>query len=158
MQWGLSDLWGLSMGLESAGWKRQLPYLAARRLWYEGASWTISGAMSAGWIWQEGVLEQSGPHSELSLLLARSADKVTPYLNLGMRGMLYLERETLDTMTGIEERLLHESALTLTGDLGLGWSLGQHLVMDVGMDLDWVEVPSISIPGFYVALSGGRRR
>ena len=50
--------------------------------------------------------------------------------------------------------------LTLTGTLGGAVPLSDRVGLDVGLDMDWVDAPSISIPGVHVGLTvdGGVRR
>jgi len=156
-QVGVGKGWALRADYETASFARHQPALGVGYRWLD-RRWRITGEAMAGWVYQPGTLAQSGPSGELRIRAGRTG-RVVPIVNLGMQGILPLTRTVVISDGGEERSLSADTGLTLTGGLGVAVPIGARLAAEAGLDLDWVDVPTISIPGAYVAISvaGGER-
>jgi hypothetical protein len=150
---GLSGGWTALAGYQTALLQRHQVTVGVERRWLD-RRWRVSGAAVGGWLYQGGTIARSGPTAE-AIVRAGRTGRVVPYLDLGVQGTASPQRTRLITADGEEVSYRLVPELTLTGSLGCAVQLSEQIGLDVGLDLDWVDVPSISIPGLHVGLTVG---
>ncbi len=153
---GLSGGWTALAGYQTALLRRHQATLGVERRWID-RRWLVSGAVVGGYLYQGGTLARSGPTAE-AIIRAGRTGRVMPYLALGTQGTLSPQRIRLVTAAGDERSIDLLGELTLTGTLGGAMQLSDRVGLDVGLDMDWVDVPSISIPGIHLGLTVGGDR
>lgn len=157
LQVGLEGGWTPMVEVESALFTRTRPALGVGLRWID-RSWRVTGEVLAGWLLQTGTLARRGPSGELRIRASRAKGVVLPYAHAGTQHALLVNRTIVDTAQGDEvtRDLAHE--WTLTGGFGCGFAIGERWGLDLGLDLPWVNVPNISIPGMHlgVQFGGGR--
>lgn len=153
---GLSGGWTVLAGYQTALLRRHQATIGVERRWVD-RRWRVSGAVVGGYLYQVAPLARSGPTAE-AIIRAGRTGRVMPYLALGTQGTLSPQRIRLVTAEGDERSIDLLGELTLTGTLGGAVQLSERVGLDVGLDLDWVDVPAISIPGLHVGLTVGGGR
>ena len=156
-QVGLKGGWTPIVEVQSALWTRWQPSAGVGLRWVD-QRWRVSGEVLGGWLVQTGTLARRGPSGELRLKAGRAAGLWQPYLHAGSKHTLLMTRIRTDTADGDEVRWRAGHEWTLTGGVGTGIAVGRTWGLDVGMDLPWVGVPTLSIPGLHlgVVFGGGR--
>jgi hypothetical protein len=157
LQVGLSGGWTPMVEVESALFTRNRPAVGVGLRWID-RSWRVTGEALAGWLLQSGTLARRGPSGELRVRASRAKGGVLPYLHLGSQHALLVDRTIVDTARGDEVTHALDHEWTLTGGLGCGFAIGRRWGLDLGLDLPWVDVPTVSIPGLHlgVQFGGGR--
>ena len=156
-QRGLPGGWTLRADYELARLRRHQPSVAIARRWVDGR-WRVTGEAATGWLYQDGELARSGPTAAL-LVRAGRVGRVAPVVTLGALAAAPISRTVTITAQGEDRTLALGRELSLPGSLGVLVALRGQLALEVGLDMDWIAVPTVSIPGAYVALSasGGAR-
>lgn len=142
---------------DTALFTRWRPAVGVSLPWVD-RDWRLSGEVTAGWLAQTGTLSEQGPSGSLGLRFGRTFGRVLPYLHAGSEHTLLVDRVIIDTAQGelVEDTARH--AWTLTGALGVGVNIGRGWGLDVGLDLPWVDVPRVSIPGVHLGVQYGGGR
>ena len=117
----------------------------------------ITGEAMLGWLVQTTPeLRKRGFAPMLRVRVAspwgRRVNRWIPHLELGMRPAILMDRSVYVGARGERTQWTARSNLTLWGSLGLAVAINEHVGVDIGIDLPWVDVPAISIPGFHVGL------
>lgn len=147
--------------LDSVLGRRFRPAAGLGLRWIDRPHARLTGEVLLGWDWQlTPELSKRGPNGELRLRLAFPFRRVAPYLVLATRHTLLMDRTTVTTAAGDEVSWSARHAWILWGQLGLAVAINEHVGLDLGVDLPWVEPPAFSIPGFHVGviLGGWRAR
>lgn len=157
VQRGLAGGWTPFVETDTALFTRWRPAVGVTLPWVD-RTWRLSGEATLGWLEQTGTLSQRGPSGSLGMRFGKQYGRLLPYLHAGSEHTLLVDRVVIDTAQGdiVEDSARH--AWTLTGALGLGVVLGKGWGLDVGLDLPWVDVPSVSIPGLHVGVQYGGGR
>ncbi|MEC7949317.1 MAG: hypothetical protein VX265_17245 [Myxococcota bacterium] len=156
-QRGLRNGWTPFVETSAALLTRWRPAVGVSLPWINRV-WRLSGEATLGWLEQGGTLSERGPSASLAMTMGRTRGVVLPYLHAGSEHTLHIDRVIIDTAAGdvIEDAPRH--GWTLTGALGLGIALGGRWGLDVGLDLPWVNVPKVSLPGVHLGLQFGGAR
>jgi hypothetical protein len=121
--------------------------------WVDRPHVRLSGELLLGWDWQlTPDLPRRGANGELRMRLAFPIRRVAPYLVLGSRHTLLMDRTTIETAGGPEVTWAARHAWIAWGSLGLAVAITEHVGLDFGVDFPWVEPPTPSIPGFHLGL------
>lgn len=155
VQRGLPGGWTPFVETDTALLTRWRPAVGVSLPWVD-RHWRISGEATAGWLVQTGTLAESGPSASLGLRMGRAHGRVLPYLHAGSEHTVIVDR-VVTSLAGGAERIddTARHAWTLTGALGVGLALGRSWGLDLGLDLPWVDVPKVSIPGVHLGLQLG---
>lgn len=156
-QVGLPGGWTPLVEVQSALATRWQPAAGVGLRWVD-RRWRVTGEALAGWLFQSGVLARKGPSAELRIKAGRAVGVLQPYAHAGTRHTLLWTKTTVDTVAGAEVSWQAGHEWTLTGGLGLGIAAGPSWGLDLGLDLPWVGVPTVSIPGVHLGaqFGGGR--
>jgi hypothetical protein len=130
--------------------------------WVDRPHVRLSGEVLLGWDWQlTPDRRRRGPNGELRVRLAFPIGRVAPYLVLGTRHTLLMDRTSIETASGTDISWDARQAWILWGSLGLAVAITENVGLDLGIDLPWVDPPTPSIPGFHLGLIlggwGGRQ-
>lgn len=147
--WGLTPI----VELDSVLGRRFRPALGLGLRWLDRPHARITGEVLLGWDWQlTPELSRRGPNGELRVRMAFPVRRVAPYLVLGTRHTLLMDRTTVVAAGGDERSWSARQAWTLWGSLGLAIAINDHVGLDLGLDFPWVDPPTPSIPGAHVGL------
>jgi len=151
-QVGLPGGWTPIAEVQGASLARWQPGLGVGKRWID-RDWRLTGEGVVGWTLQGEPIPFRGPAAELRMKGGRAVGRFVPYLHLGVRGSRTVDH-TEDT-TGTVLRSSPRWETTFTGALGTGFVLGDRVGLDLGIDLPWVNVPAVSIPGVHLGVQAG---
>lgn len=157
LQRGATGGWTPFVEFDTARWVRSRPAVGISLPWID-RRWRLSGELTAGFLRQTGDLSLQGPSASAALRTGRTEGRVLPYFHAGIEPTVLVDRVIVDTQSGEEITYDSEVTWTLTGALGVGIPLSERLGMDVGLDIPWVDVPKVSLPGLHIGLQLGGPR
>jgi hypothetical protein len=159
-QVGVARRLALLLEAETALGQRWRPALGVSLRWVDRRHVRLGGELLLGWLVQGEPLVRRGPSGELRLRLAFPVGRVAPYLSLGTQHAILPDRTRIIGATGTDTQWSARHEWTPKASLGLAVVCTQHVALDLGIDLAWVDAPrSISLPGFHlgVLFGGGPR-
>ena len=121
-------------------------------MWYDGPA-RITGSVLGGWLIEDSAFPWNGPSAEARIQLSKPYGRVRPWLLLGSKHSLGLARIETQTRSELLIEQTLESEWTLTGSMGLSIAIASGFEAGLGVDLPWLRVPNITIPGFHLSLS-----
>jgi len=128
--------------------------------WVDRKHVRLGGEVLLGWLVQGEPLVRRGPSGELRMRLAFPVGRVAPYLGIGTQHAVLPDRTRIIGADGTDTQWSARHEWTPKASLGLAVLCTQHLAIDAGIDLAWVDAPrTIALPGFHlgVLFGGGPR-
>lgn len=159
-QLGVARRLALLLEVETALARRWRPAAGVSLRWVDRKHFKLGGELLIGWLVQGEPLLRRGPSAELRIRLAVPVGRVAPYLSLGTQHAVLPDRTRIIGADGTDTRWSARHEWTPKASLGLAIVCTQHLALDLGIDLAWVDAPrTISLPGFHlgVLFGGGPR-
>jgi len=138
--------------LETALFRRWRPSLGLSMAWVDVPRFRLSGEVLLGWLIQTGAVKRLGPQGILRMRFSAPLGRIAPYLVLGTRHALLLDRRTVVSSSASVTTLEARHNWTGWATLGAAFAINDMLGLDVGMDWPWVDAPTISIPGFHLGI------
>ena len=152
VQYGSDNGLGVILEAQSALLKRWQPSIGVFSVWHDGGV-RITGSMLGGWLIQEGTQPWFGPSAEFRVQIARGQGKIRPWLLLSTKHSFGYLQSIYKSSEGdiVEQELQHE--WSLPGALGVTFRVHGAWDIGLGLDLPWVNVPSITIPGAHLSVA-----
>lgn len=153
VQGGLGHRVTLFGEVDSVLGRRWRPAMGVNLRWVDRPHVRMAGELLLGWQWVLAPeLAARGPNGELRVRLGFPIRRVMPYLVLGSRHTLLFDRTRIDRADGTDTQWSARHAWTGWGSVGIAVAITEHVGLDFGIDLPWVDPPTPSIPGLHLGL------
>ena len=159
-QVGVARRLALVLEVETALARRWRPAFGVSLRWVDRRHVRLGGELLLGWLVQGEPLVRRGPSGELRMRVAFPVGRFAPYLSLGTQHAVLPDRTRIVGAAGTDTQWSARHEWTAKASVGLAVVCTQHLALDLGVDLAWVDAPrTISLPGFHlgVLFGGGPR-
>lgn len=153
VQGGLGHRVTLFGEVDSVLGRRWRPAVGVNLRWVDRPHVRMSGEVLLGWQWVLAPeLAARGPNGEARIRLGFPVRRVMPYLVLGTRHTLLFDRTRIERAEGTDTSWSVRHAWTGWGSVGIAVAITEHVGLDFGFDLPWVDPPTPSIPGIHAGL------
>jgi len=160
MQAGMKGGWTPLVDIDTASFRRWDLSLGAGKRIVDHPRGRLSAELVLGWQFQTGQLAQRGPSGAFRLRLLGIVGRVNPWLAIGGRHTLLLDRARTIAADGTTTKWTarYRWSPHLQGGVVVG--ITKHFGIDIGIDWHFVDVgvTAISLPGIHlgVQFGGGR--
>lgn len=153
LDWQVSDRVSFFGLYEQPSFKRIQPSAGLSLVWID-RTWDLSGELMIGSVVQNAQIVKKGPSAELRMTATKSQGTVRPWIYLGMKESLFIDRWIIEGANETREELVLNTELTLPGAMGVDFVI-QDWTVGIGLDFPWVDVPAPSIPGLHFSVGKG---
>lgn len=152
VQYGYDNGLGVILEAQSALFKRWQPSLGVFSVWHDKGV-RITGSMLGGWLIQEGTQPKLGPSAEFRIQIARAKGRIRPWILLSTKHSFGYLQSIYQSREGdiVEHELQHE--WSLPGSLGVTFRVHRSWDIGLGLDMPWINVPDITIPGAHLSVA-----